>query len=135
MAVKFENHTEKVKGRLNNLVISALYESAGIIQAQAQRNSRVDTGQLRSSWEYKVDEDEGVATIGSPLENAIWEEYGTGQYALNGDGRKSAWYYEDAKGEGHFTHGKTPNRTLHRAFESKKGSVKTRIEKALKGLG
>ena len=62
----------------------------------------------------------GVATVGSPLENAVWEEFGTGEYALNGDGRKGGWFYEDDEGKGHFTRGKKPRRALHRAFETKK---------------
>jgi hypothetical protein len=37
---------------------------------------------------------------------------------VNGNGRKGGWYYEDKKGNGHFTHGKTPNRPLEKAFKA-----------------
>ena len=47
-------------------------------------------GQTKSSWDRKVLENEGV--VGSSSENAIWEEFGTGDYAVNGDGRKTPWY-------------------------------------------
>ena len=64
-----------------------------------------------------------VATVGSPLENAIWEEFGTGEYALKGDGRKGGWFYEDEEGVGHFTHGKKPSRALHNAVTTKKAKL------------
>ena len=59
---------------------------------------------------------------------AIWEEFGTGEYALHGDGRKGGWFYEDEKGVGHFTHGKQPKRPLHNAFVSKKGTCERIIK-------
>ena len=86
-----------------------LYEAAGELEAQVKRNTKVGTGQLKNSWTYKVDESKGEATIGSPLENAIWEEFGTGQYALHGDGRKTPWVYKDDKGKWHTTIGKHPH--------------------------
>lgn len=61
---------------------------SGELEAQVKRNTRVDTGQTKGSWTYKVDEANGEAMVGSPQENAIWEEFGTGQYALNGDGER-----------------------------------------------
>lgn len=67
-----------------------LHEAGGEIQAQTQRNSRVDTGQTKGSYKYMVDEgkDESTVAVGSDLENAIWEEFGTGEYALHGRWKK-----------------------------------------------
>lgn len=81
-----------------------------------------------------MDEGNLEVKIGSPLENAIWEEFGTGEYALNGDGRKGGWFYVDEFGVGHFTHGKKPTRALWNAFNSMKQVVNTIIENKLKGL-
>ena len=53
-----------------------------------------------SEWTYQVDESKLEATIGNPMENAIWEEFGTGEYALNGDGRKGKWYIPIGNAEG-----------------------------------
>lgn len=66
------------------------------------------------------------------MQNAIWEEYGTGEYAAGGDGRKGGWVYRDAAGDWHFTFGKRPNHTLQRAFESTKGKAVKLIERAIK---
>ena len=88
MNVKFEVYTDKCLDAIQDKLIAALYESAGEILKQVVSNTPVDTGSLRDSWELVVDEDNLEAVIGSPQENAIWNEYGTGEYALHGDGRK-----------------------------------------------
>lgn len=124
--VEFEDFSIQVKNAIEEKALKFLEEAASEVESQARRNSRVDTGQLKGSWTHVVDESAQKATIGSPLENAIWEEFGTGEYALHGDGRKGGWYYVDDVGNGHFTHGKTPNRTLQRAFDQKKTVIQKR---------
>ena len=54
------------------------------------RNSRVDTGETKGSYGHSVVKKNGSAElqVGSNLENAIWEEFGTGEYAIKGNGRK-----------------------------------------------
>lgn len=132
MAVEFTDNSAKVKGALNDAAIAYLYEAAGELEAQVKRNSRVGTGQLKNSWTYRVDESKGIATIGSPLENAIWEEFGTGDFALHGDGRKGGWYYQDEKGKWHHTYGKKPHRAFHSAFVTLKPALIKRAQEALK---
>lgn len=130
--VKFEDFSIRAKDALNAGILKGLELAASEIQTQAARNSRVDDGNLKGSWTHIVDESAKEATIGSPLENAIWEELGTGEYAVEGNGRKGGWLYEDKNGETVFTRGKTPNRTLQRAFESKKGVAQELIERAVR---
>lgn len=134
MAVEFTDNSIQVKDAIQDNIIGFLYEIGGEFASQAARNSRVKTGQTKGSWDYQVNESDLEVQIGSPLENAIWEEFGTGEYALNGDGRKGGWYYVDELGNGHFTHGKKPNRALWNAFETLKPKVQTVIESKLKGL-
>lgn len=131
-SVEFEDFSLQVMEALDDAALRFLEEAASEIKSQARRNSRVDTGQLKGSWAHLVYENKMEATIGSPLENAIWEEFGTGEYAANGDGRKGGWFYEDEKGDGHFTHGKKPNHTLQRAFDGKKGKIINRAKKIFK---
>lgn len=130
--VTFTDNSAKVKMELDEASIAYLYEAAGELEAQVKRNSRSKSGQLKGSWTYKVDEADGIATVGSPLENAIWEEYGTGEYAVNGDGRKGGWTYRDDKGEYHFTMGKKPNRAFMSAFNSLKSALIKRAEQIIK---
>ena len=134
MAVEFHDFSMEVKAALDDAVKAYLYEAGGELEAQVKRNSRVGTGQLKNSWTYKVDESKGICTVGSPLENAIWEEFGTGEYALHGDGRKGGWAYQDAKGDWHFTHGKKPSRAFWNAYTSMKNKIINRIQNFFKGL-
>ncbi len=134
MAVEFQDNSAKIKDELNEKTIAFLHEAAGELEGQVKRNTKVGTGQLKNSWTYTVDESNGEATIGSPLENAIWEEFGTGQYALNGDGRKTSWVYKDDKGNWHRTTGKQPRRALNNAYITLKSSLQARLEQVLKGL-
>lgn len=124
--VKFEDFSLKVKNAIEEKALQFLEEAASEVESAARRNSRVDSGQTKGSWTHIVDESAQEATVGSPLENAIWEELGTGEYAVNGDGRKGGWVYRDGAGDYHHTMGKKPNRTLQRAFTSKKGVIRKR---------
>ncbi len=133
--VEFKDHSIEVKSKLESLAIAALEEAAGELESQVKRNTAVKTGQLKNSWQHRVETNGDVhtAVIGSPLENAIWEEFGTGEYALNGNGRKGGWFYEDEKGDGHFTHGKHPRRAFHKAYTAKKNVCIRLIQNKLKG--
>ena len=133
MSVRFTDNSAKIKAALDDAVIAYLYEAGGELESQVKRNTRVGSGQLKNSWTYNVDESKGVTTIGSPLENAIWDEFGTGEFALHGDGRKGGWYYQDEKtGEWHHTYGKTPHRAFQRAFNSLKTALIRRAGEVLK---
>lgn len=131
--IRFEDNRIEVMAKLDDAAMAYLYEAGGELEAQVKRNTRVDTGQLKNSWTYKVDESKGECQVGNPLENALWEEFGTGEYALEGNGRKGGWYYRDKKtGKLRFTYGKTPNRALHNAFTSLKSALIRRAEEVLK---
>lgn len=132
--VEFHDFSIKVFGAINDKVDAALEECAAEIETQTKRNSRVKTGQTKNSFTHKVDNKTHTAYIGSDYENAIWEEFGTGEYALNGDGRKGGWVYYDENGKRHFTTGKKPSRAFYKAFTSCKNKVITRMQDALKGL-
>ncbi len=132
--VTFKDNRIKVEDALAEKGVALLYEALGELQAQTARNSRVDSGQTKGSWDYTVDEATLQGQVGSSLENAIWEEFGTGEYALEGNGRKGGWFYKDVEGEGHFTHGKKPNRALWNAYEALKTKLISRAESIFKGM-
>lgn len=132
--VQFRNNSVQIKAEINDALVAALHEASGEIVSQTARNTRVDTGQLKGSWTYKVDESSFEATIGSPLENSIWEEFGTGAYALNGDGRKTAWRYKDEKGKWHTTTGKKGTRAFYKTYTSLKTAIISLFESKMEGL-
>ena len=86
MGVEFIDNRTKVKSSVENAGIAWLYEACGEIEAQTKRNSKVVSGKTKGSYFYMVDENAGEGYVGSSDENAVWEEFGTGEYALGGDG-------------------------------------------------
>lgn len=80
-------------------------------------NKNTYGGTLRQSIEYKVSDN--YVEIGSPLEYAPYVEKGTGQYAEDGDGRKTAWvYYDERSGKFFKTRGMEKQPFLKPAMEA-----------------
>ena len=131
MSVEFQDNRIEVKAAINDAITVFLYEACGELEAQTKRNSKVKTGQTKGSYGYAVDEAELAGYVGSSYENAIWEEFGTGEYALNGGGRKGGWRYMDEWGNWHFTYGKKPRRPLFRAFAALKAKIMARAERVI----
>lgn len=134
MSIKFNDFSVEVITKMNTIAAKALEEVAGEMESEVKRNTVVDTGQTKNSWTHRLKRsgDKHTATIGSPLENAIWEEFGTGEYALHGNGRKGGWFYEDEQGEGHFTRGKHPRRPFWNAYTSLKNKMIKYIQNEFK---
>jgi hypothetical protein len=95
--VVFEDYSVQVKEALTQETIKFLYEVGGELRSRTQRNADKynKTSQTSGSYRYAVDEDEFSVHIGSDYMNAIWEEFGTGEYASETDhvGRKGWWVY------------------------------------------
>ena len=166
MAVEFHDFGIKVTEAMEEALIAGLYEAAGELEARTVRNSRQGHTygdiQARALWDHQVDESKMEASVGSPHEAGFWEEFGTGEHALNKDGRKGWWVYIEGQDSGkggksyatkeeaeqaaaflrrvkkldaYATNGIDPNRPLHRAFKSGKKVVQAIFEEKLKGLG
>ena len=163
--VEFEDYSIKVKDGVNEALIAALYEAAGEMENLTIDNSRqghkYGDKYATQLWTYKVKEAGKEAFVGSPDEASYWEEFGTGEFALHGNGRKGWWVYVEGQDSGsggksystkeeadetvaylrskglkaYSTNGIEPNRPLYRAFKSGKGIVRKIFESKLKGLG
>lgn len=133
--IQFKDFSVEVKTTLATLAQNVLEEVGGELESAVKRNTAVDTGQTKNAWTHRVEQMDGgySAIVGNPLQNAIWEEFGTGDYALNGNGRKGGWFYRDEEGKGHFTHGKHPRRPLFKAYTTMKNKIIKRIQNVFKG--
>lgn len=83
----------------------------------AKERTPVDIGTLKENSGYfvKVEGNKIMATIGFMEFYAVYVHQGTGLFALNGDGRKTPWWWKGTteKWEGwHFTHGQKPKQFL-----------------------
>lgn len=90
MQVQVTDNTDIVAKTLEGIAGEYLTDGARLLLSQVQSNTRVDTGQTKGSWRSVVEKDRAV--VGSDDPNAIWEEFGTGHYALDGNGRQDPWY-------------------------------------------
>jgi HK97 gp10 family phage protein len=71
-------------------------ETAYVIQGNAQALAPFDDGNLRDSMEVELLEGGLTAIVRVTTNYAIYVEYGTGIYAVEGDGRQTPWtYYSD----------------------------------------
>lgn len=109
MATNKWNDAEVIK-RIKQKVIDRLMLVGEFVSGDAKLRCPVDLGNLRESIFYKVDENELSVIIGTNVEYAIYVEFGTGEKAEDGNGRKGGWFYTtDSKQSKGFLLGQTKN--------------------------
>ena len=135
MSIVFKDFSKIVLQKIQETGEIFLEEMGGEVEGQAKQNTKVDTGKTKGSWEHRVNADKMEVQIGSRHKNALWEELGTGIYALNGDGRKTKWVYKSPKdGKFYATVGKKPRRALYRAYTSKRNLIIREARRRFKEL-
>lgn len=157
LKIKFEDYSVKVTKELENAAFNFLEESGGLVESKVKDLTRVASGETRREWDHVVDKAGLKVTIGNPLENALWEERGTGEYALYGKGRKGGWWicsdqldgktkalfeskyhFKKRYGEGgkvfYYTTGKKGTRALMEAFQNSKGAIDNKARAIFKEL-
>ena len=102
-------------------VSKALNKACLVVENEAKRLCPVDTGDLRNSITHEVDD--GVGIVGTNKEYAPYVEYGTGIFAVEGNGRDTPWSYQDDEGNWHTTVGQKPQPFLEPAARIKKKLV------------
>lgn len=162
--VTFTDNSVKVKADLEKALVAFLHEASAEIKTQAERYTKTGKGaQLKKHWEKVVDAGKMQAIIGNTLEYAIYQELGTGEYALEGKGRKGYWVYvKDGdtgkmsrssksytlpearrimamlreKGlEAYYTKGTRPKRMLYKSFKMWKPKIQARAKQIFKDRG
>ena len=133
--MKFVDNSKAVKRELERAAIRGLTKAAMLVESQAVLLVPVDTGALRNSIGYKVNESELAAYIGTNCEYAIYVEFGTGEFAENGNGRKGGWLYKTPNGEVHFTYGMPPQPYLRPAFRKNQKAIRDILADCLRELG
>ena len=136
MSVEFHDFSRIVLQRIHECGETFLEEVGGELEAQTKQNTKVDTGKTKGSWEHIVNAEKMEVQVGSRYKNALWEEFGTGIYALNGDGRKDVpWVYKNPNdGKFYATVGKKPRRALYRAYTSLKNKLIKSAQERFKRL-
>lgn len=161
--VKFTDNSVQVKAELNKALIAFLREASAEVKTQAERYTPTGNSQLKRSWDTVVDQGKMQAIIGNTLEYAIYQELGTGEYALEGKGRKGYWVYvkdsdsgkmsKSSKSytlaearrimamlradglEAYYTKGTRPKRMLYKSFKMLKPKIQARAKQIFKERG
>ena len=136
--IKFEG-LDKIIDKIEDFddvreMTSAMQDACNLVEGAAKDKAPKDTGALRRSITSKVELTgntiEGI--VFTPLEYAPYQEFGTGLFAENGNGRKTPWVYMDDKGNYHYTRGQHPQPYMRPALEENKDKIINIIKGALK---
>lgn len=129
--ISYENHTEEVLEALGTATVNALVKCGLVAEGYAKKLCPVDTGRLRNSITFNVDEDEPAVYIGTNVEYAPYVELGTGKYVPGG--RPTPWAYQDANGNWHMTGGQKAQPFLKPAVADHAAKYRKIMEDEMKG--
>ena len=109
---------KKYGGNVIDEVKRIITETAYIIHSNAQALAPVDEGNLRDSIEVELLQGGLSAVVKVTANYAIYVEYGTGIYAVEGNGRQTPWtYFSDKLGRFVVTEGMRPQPFWHEAVD------------------
>lgn len=127
----FKDNSKACKNAIKKANIKWLKAAALLIQGQAKALAPVDTSNLKTSIAHKLVVSKLEAYIGTNCEYAIYVEFGTGEFAENGQGRKGGWIYTDSEGKTVFTRGMRPKPYLRPAYRENKQALIQLLNKYL----
>lgn len=132
----FKDNSKACKEAIKKAEEKWLYAVGEILVGAIRPLIPVETSNLKTSLDYKVDLDEMKVTIGVGEEYAIYVEFGTGEFAENGQGRKGGWtYMHPITGDYVFTWGQEPQPYMRPGYRSQKKNIQALLEKYLKEIG
>ena len=152
--IRVETNEREVTQAIRQALLAFLEEAGGEVETQAAMYSPVAESQLKGNWGHVVDDGEMKVTIGNTTQHSIYMEFGTGEYALEGKGRKGGWYIPIGNGgvdmataekygwpikygkDGQafaFTKGARPRRMLYNAMQDMAGAIQSRADEIVGG--
>ena len=123
----FEQSCDEADKLVLDILVQNMELTLDHVAGKAKERVGVGTGALRAdtrSLGVEIVGDEVRGSVGNSLEHAIYHHQGTGIYAVNGDGRKTPWSYDDPKtGEKIWTKGSKPNPYLKDTIEQEQSTI------------
>lgn len=123
----FEQSCDEADKLVLDILVQNMELTLDHVAGKAKEKVGVGTGALRAdtrSLGVEIVGDEVHGAVGNSLEHAIYHHQGTGIYAVNGNGRKTPWVYEDPKtGEKIYTRGSKPNPYLKDTIEQEQSII------------
>ncbi|MBE6056796.1 HK97-gp10 family putative phage morphogenesis protein [Clostridium sp.] len=134
MSSNFKDNSRACKNAIKMANIKWLKAAALVIQSQAKALVPVDTSNLKTSIDHKIQVSKLEAYIGTNCDYAIYVEFGTGEFAENGQGRKGGWVYINTEGKAVFTRGMKPQPYLRPAYRANKEALRQLLNKYLREI-
>ncbi len=140
-AIKIEG-LDALDARFARMLTSAAYEAGikkacRVVETAAKKKAPRDTGALKASitHETRAEGKQIVGYVGTNIEYAPYQEYGTGKFAENGRG--TPWVYTDEKtGKEIYHEGNKPHPFLRPALNENQNRVQEILHDAVrKGMG
>ncbi|KEH85039.1 hypothetical protein Z965_11145 [Clostridium novyi A str. BKT29909] len=119
----FRDNSRACKEAIKRAELRWLQAAALVIQSQAKALAPVDTSNLKTSINHKIVVDKLEAYIGTNADYAVYVEFGTGEFAENGQGRKGGWVYTNSERKTIFTRGSKPQPYLRPAYRQNKQAL------------
>lgn len=126
----FNDYSAEVLEALHDAAVCALEKCGLTAEGYAKRLCPVDTGELRNSISYTVDEAAPAVYIGTNVSYAPYVELGTGVYTSGGS--PTPWVYRDEKGERHMTNGQRAQPFLKPAISDYGQTYRNIIDSTMK---
>ena len=125
MSFKFEDNSKKVKQDIKDTSRVGMQSALLMVEASAKSRAPVDSGELKDKIDNEIQGsgNEIIGQVGSPLKYAPYVEFGTGEFAENGMGRKGGWSFKDEEGKWVHTKGQEPQPFLRPAFRANKNNI------------
>lgn len=126
MTIEFQDNSKKAKAEIAKVSQKGMEAALLMLEASIKAGAPVSSGHLRDHIDHKttVSGTKVTGQVGSPDMYAVYVEYGTGEFAENGSGRKGGWNYQDPSGEWFFTWGQEPQKFMRNGFRQNKNKVK-----------
>lgn len=122
-----QNLSEFIKKDFPNYLKQAMAQACAEVQGAARQKAPSDTGNLRRSIDFEVEDDGREGVIFSNAEYAPYVEVGTGIHSSKGNGRKTPWRYEGSNGWV-TTSGNEPQPFLEPAAMEKQSDITKKFE-------
>ena len=121
--MKFIDHSDEGKEALKDATIQWLFQACILVEGQAVALAPVQTARLRNSIDHHVDEAELTGYVGTNVEYAVYVEFGTGEFAENGNGKKpfTTW-------------GQEPQPYLRPAFRKNRSAIESLAKEIFGGI-
>jgi HK97 gp10 family phage protein len=133
MSLVIKDYTKDLLKELQRKQLVFVQKAAQAVRTEAVVRAPVDKGNLKNSIQVAsyVQDGIAVAEVGPTAFYAPYIEYGTGVYAVNGNGRKTPWSYQNAEKKWFTTIGQEPQPFMEPAVKYVQFNIIPLLEKEL----